>query len=87
MKDALGFRNGEVADGVEDPVDREAEFAFGAHRAPFQSREDGFEARGIVIAPHVDDADGDVDFGVDDALLGEMLHHAPGGEFVVFGVR
>jgi hypothetical protein len=40
--------------------------------------------RGIVVAPHVDDADGDVDLGVDHALRGELLHHAPGGQLVVF---
>ena len=73
-----------MADGVEDPVKRKSQFPFGADPGAFQTCEDGLEARGVVIAPHVDDADGDVDFGVDDALLGEMLHHAPGGEFVVF---
>ena len=40
-----------------------------------------------MIAPHVDDADGDEDLGVDHALLGEVLHHAPRCEFVVFGVH
>ena len=47
----------------------------------------GSKQCGVVIAPHVDDADGDEDLGVDDALLGEMLHHAPCGEFVVVGVH
>ena len=47
----------------------------------------GSKQRGIEVAPHIDDADGDEDLGVDDALLGELLHHAPGDEFVVFGVR
>ena len=46
----------------------------------------GSKARGVEVAPHVDDADGDVDLGVDHALRGELLHHAPGGQFVVFGV-
>jgi hypothetical protein len=32
----------------------------------------------------VDDADGDVNLGVDHSLGGEMLHHAPGSQFVVF---
>ena len=40
-----------------------------------------------MIAPHVNDADGDEYLGVDDALLGEMLHHAPGSEFVVPSVH
>ena len=46
----------------------------------------GSKARGIEVAPHIDDADRNVDLGMDDALLGEMLHHAPCGELVVFGV-
>ena len=55
-------------------------------RASFQAGEDRLEGRRIVLAPQVDDADGDVHFGVDHALAGEMLHHAPGGQFVVFRV-
>jgi hypothetical protein len=39
-----------------------------------------------VVAPVIDDADGDEDLGVDHALRGEMLDHAPGGQLVVFGV-
>ena len=46
----------------------------------------GSKAARIEVAPHIDDADGDVDLGVDDALLGEVLHHAPCGELVIFGV-
>ena len=76
-----------MAHGVEDPVDGESEFPFGADARAFESCEDGLEARWVVIAPHVDDADGDEDFSVDDALLGEMLHHAPRCEFVVFSVH
>ena len=38
-----------------------------------------------MVAPEVDDADRDVDLGMDDALLGEVLHHAPGGQLVVVG--
>ena len=45
----------------------------------------GSKACGIVVAPHVDDADGDIDLGVNDALLGQSLHHAPGGQLVVLG--
>ena len=84
-EDALGLFDGEMAHGVEDPVEREAQFALAAFAGPFQAGEDGLEGGGIVVAPHVDDADGDVDFGVDDALRGEVLDHAPGGEFVVVG--
>ena len=46
----------------------------------------GSKARGIEVAPHVDDADGDVDLGVDNALRGQPLHHAPGGQLVVVRV-
>ena len=75
-----------MADGVEDPVNGEAQLAFGAVAGALESREDGFEARGVVVAPHVDDADGDVDLGVDYTLFGEVLAHAPGDELVVVGV-
>ena len=82
-EDALGLFDGEVADGVEDPVEREAQLAGGAQTGAFQAGEDGLKTCGIVVAPHIDDADGDVDLGVDDALRGEMLHHAPGDQLVV----
>ncbi len=85
-EDAIGLLDGEVADGVEDPVEREAQLAGGALAGAFQGGEDGLEAARIEVAPHIDDADGDKDLGVDDALRGEVLHHAPGGQFVVFGV-
>ena len=83
-EDALGLFDGEVAHGVEDPVEREAQLALGALAGPLQAGEDRLEGAWIEVAPHVDDADGDVDLGVDHALLGELLHHAPGGQFVVF---
>ena len=84
-EDALGFFDGEVADGVEDPVERETQLKRGALAGAFEAGEDRLKARGIEIAPHIDDADGDVDLGMDDALRGELLHHAPGCELVVFG--
>ena len=79
-EDAIGFFDGEVADGVEDPVEREAKLARGALAGALEGGEDGLEAARIEVAPHIDDADGDVDLGVDHALRGELLHHAPGGE-------
>ena len=82
----VGLFNGEVAHGVEDPVDREAEFGCGAFAGAFQCGKDGLEAVRVKVAPHVDDADGDVDLGMNDALRGELLHHVPRGEFVIFGV-
>jgi hypothetical protein len=83
-EDALGLLDGEVAHGVEDPVEREAQLALGALAGPLQAGEDGLEGGGIVVAPVVDDADSDEDLGVDHALRGQVLHHAPGGQFVVF---
>ena len=85
-EDPFGLFDGEVAYGVEDPVEGEAEFAFGAFAGAFEGGEDGLEAARIEVAPHVDDTDGNVDLGVDDALRGELLHHAPGGDLVIFGV-
>ena len=82
----FGLGHGEVADCVKDPENGEAQFAFGAVAGALESRKDGFEARGIVIAPHVDDADGDVDLGMDYTLFCEVLAHAPSDEFVVVGV-
>jgi len=40
-----------------------------------------------VIAPDVNDADRNVDFGMDHALSCKVLHHAPGGQLVVFRVK
>ena len=84
--DTFRFGHSEVADCVKDPENGEAQLAFGAVAGAFESREDGFEACGIVIAPHVDDADGDVDLGVDYTLFSEVLAHAPRDEFVVVGM-
>ena len=69
--DTFRFGNGEVANSVEDPVNGEAQFAFCAVSGAFESREDGFEARGIVIAPHLISLD--PDHAPDPAA---MLRHA-----------
>ena len=74
-----------MAHGVENPVEREAKFALAAFPRPLQALEDRLESCRIVVAPHVDDADRNVDLGVNHALLGEALDHAPGGQLVVFG--
>ena len=42
-EDALGLFDGEVAHGVEDPVEREAQFALGALAGALQAGEDGLE--------------------------------------------
>src|ERR1035437_7048896 len=83
-EDALGLLDGKVAHGIKDPVDREAQFAFGALAGSLQGGEDWLEGGGVVVAPVVDDADGDVNLGVNHSLSGKMLHHAPGGQLVVF---
>jgi len=85
-EDAVGFLDSEVADGVEDPVEGQSELAGGALTGALKAGEDGLEAAGIEVAPHIDDADGDEDLGVNHALGGELLHHSPGGQLVVFGV-
>ena len=84
-KDLLGFVEREVAYGIEDPVESEAELVFGAKASALEPSEDGIEALRIGIAPVIDDTDGDVDLGVYDALFSEMLGHAPCGELIVFG--
>jgi len=76
---ALGLFDGEVADGVEDPVEGQAEFPLAAFAGALEAGKDGFKCAGIEVAPHVDDADGDVDLGMDNALGRKLLDHAPGG--------
>jgi len=49
-------------------------------------RQNRLESPRVEVAPHVDHAHGDEDLGMDNALLGQMLHHAPGNEFVVLGI-
>ncbi len=85
-KDAIGLFDGEMADSVEDPVEGEAKLTGGAEAGALQTLENRLEAAGIEVAPHIDDANRDVDLGVNDALLGEMLHHVPRHELIVFGV-
>ena len=85
-EDAIGFLDGEVADRVKDPIEGEPKFARGAFAGALEAGKDGLEASRIEVAPHIDDADGDEDLGVDNALRGELLHHVPGDDFVVFGI-
>ncbi len=82
-EDPRGLFDREVAHGVEDPVEREAQLALATFAGAFQGGEDRLEGCWIVVAPAVEHAHGDVDLGVDDALRREMLDHAPGGQFVV----
>ena len=84
QEDPLGFLDGKVAHGVEDPVERETQFALAALAGTLQRGKDGLEGFGIEVTPHINDAYRNEDFGVNHALLGELLHHAPGGQFVIF---
>src|ERR1035437_2541977 len=75
-EDALGLLDGKVAHGVKDPIDREAQFAFSALAGSLQGGEDWLEGGGVVVGTVVDDADGDVNLGVDHSLGGHVHHHA-----------
>src|SRR5580692_4357447 len=57
-KHALRFIDSEMADGIEDPIKRQAQFPLSTHSGAFQPLEDRLEARGVMIAPQVNDADG-----------------------------
>ena len=52
----FSFVEREVPDGIKDPVEGKAEFAFGAKAGTFEPGEDGVEAIGIGIAPVIDDS-------------------------------
>ena len=71
----------EVADGVEDPVQRHAEVALAAQAATFQP----FEQRRKLAAAPMDDSDRDIHLGMQHVLRVQLLHHAIGDEFVVVG--
>src|SRR5208283_5044840 len=47
---------------------------FSALAGSLQGGEDGLEGGWVVVAPAIDDADGDIDLGVDHALCGQVLH-------------
>ena len=83
-EDALRLLDSKVADGVEDPVNRETQLEGSALAGAFESLKDRFEAARIEVAPHINDADRDINFGMNYALSGKLLHHAPGREFVIF---
>ena len=42
---------------------------------------------GIVVSPEINDANRDVNLRMDDPLGGQLLHHAPGSEFVVLSMH
>lgn len=81
-EDAGTFLQAEVADGVDDPEQREAEVALAALAAAL----DGGHHRVDVEAREVvEDADGDVGLGVANALRSEVAEHVVGDGLVVGG--
>ena len=81
-EDAGGLVGAEVADGVDEPEEGGAELAFGAEAGVFDGFDEGVD---LDLVPVVEDAEGDVDLGVDDALGGEGADHLVGDEGVVLG--
>ena len=81
-KNLRRFFRAEVADSIENPVDGDAKFGFCAGAGAFHTGKERLE---VAASPVIDDPDRDVDLGVNDALGGESLKHAPGDEFVVIG--
>ena len=81
-EDAGGFFGAEVAYGVDEPEDGGAEFALATDAAAFDGFDEGFY---VGMLPVVEDAEGDVDLGVDDALGGEGADHVVGDKLVVCG--
>ena len=82
LEDARAGFNAEVADGVDDPEERDVEVGFGAGAAAFNGGDDLIDVEATLP---VEDADGDVDLGVADALGGEVAEHVVGDELVVRG--
>ena len=81
VEDGLRLLGSKLADGVEDPQERDAEICFAALAAAFEAFEEGGE---ILLAPKAD-ADGDDHLGVQNVLRFQPLHQAVGDELVVFG--
>jgi hypothetical protein len=81
-EDASALLEAEVADGVDDPEEGDGEVAFGAGAAAFDGGDDGVDVEAREV---IEDADGDVGFGVADALSGEVAEHVVGDELVVGG--
>ena len=78
----LAFFGTEVADGVEDPVERGAEIFFGAPASALHA----FEERIELLAAPEDDADADEDLGVQAALGGKLFDQPVGDELEVLGI-
>src|ERR1035441_9544180 len=85
-KDAVGLFHGEVPYGIEDPVNRKAQFAGGAVAGALERGKDRLKCVWIEIAPHIDDADRDKHLSVNDALPGKLFRHAPRHQLVIFRI-
>ena len=72
----------EVADGVEDPIERGAEVFFRTPAAALHA----FKERIKLLAAPEDDADADEDLGVQAAFGGELFDEPIGDEFEVLGI-
>ncbi len=81
-EDAGAFGDAEVADGVDDPEEREVEVGFAAGATAFDG---GHDFVYVEAAEVVEDADGDVGFGVANALGGEVAQHVVSDGLVVGG--
>ncbi len=71
-----------MADGVDDPEERDVEVAFASGSALLDGGHDFVDVEAGEV---VEDADGDVDLGVADALGGEVAEHVVGDGLVVGG--
>ena len=83
LEDFLRGLGAELADGVEDPEQRDAEVAGAARASAVETFENGGE---ILLAPKAD-SNRNVNFGVQDVFFLQPLHQAVGDQFVVVGVR
>ena len=81
-EDAGGLVGAEVADGVDEPVEGGAELLLGADAGALDGGDEGLD---VGLLPVIDDAEGDVDLGVDNALGGQGADHVVGDELVVVG--
>src|ERR1039458_8130774 len=78
---ALRLLRAKLADGIEDPQDRDAKIGFSALTAAFES----LEKRREILLPPQADAHGNDHLGVKNVGRFQPLHQAVGDEFVVVG--
>src|SRR5215469_8776997 len=81
VDNAAGLIHSEVADRIEDPIERDAEVAFAALTATFGA----FQERREFLTTPVHDARRNVDLSMKDVLGVKLLHHAIRNELVIVG--